>query len=142
MTCYPCAIECVRCTNYTNLDCTVCEKGYYLANLTTHCLIDCPAGQFKNLDTRMCYNCDISCSSCDFHSTQCTKCFFQSVMKYLLGSECLTWCPNGYAWNNGTSTCDLCNPHTFSYAGACIKHCPSFYVPDSSNRSCLHLSLT
>jgi len=59
---------------------------------------------------------------------------------YLLGTECLSWCPPGYAWNNVTHTCDVCALYTFSYVGKCVKYCPTLYQSDEANRSCTHLS--
>jgi hypothetical protein len=60
----------------------------------------------------------------------------------LLGQECLTWCPTGYAWNNITYRCDLCDYYTYSLNGKCVQFCPSMYLADNTNRSCIHLSLT
>lgn len=52
--CTSCAIECVTCTGATNLDCSYCELGYYLAYQTSHCLVECPVGQYKNDWKRIC----------------------------------------------------------------------------------------
>jgi hypothetical protein len=117
--------------------------GFFRANGTTNCLNDCPAGQFKELATGTCSNCDSSCGSCDSMSTKCTECFFVNgggTTMYLLGTECLSWCPPGYAWNNVTHTCDVCALYTFSYVGKCVKYCPTLYQSDEANRSCTHLS--
>jgi hypothetical protein len=118
---------------------------FFLANGTTICLNDCPAGQFKDMATSRCSNCDSSCGSCDLASTKCTECYFTSggtVIMYLLGSECLSWCPPGYSWNNVTHVCDVCELYYFSYLGKCVKYCPMLYQWNEANRSCLHLSLT
>jgi len=63
-------------------------------------------------------------------------------MMYLLNGECLSWCPAGYAWNNLTRVCDLCPLLTYSFAGSCLTHCPTLYLPSEGNRSCVHISAT
>lgn len=140
--CYPCAIECVQCFGPSNLECTYCQEGFYLANLTTHCLVECPDGQYKNDLTRMCYNCDPACSSCYNSATFCTECFSFTPPRYLLGNECLTWCPAGYAWNNMTYRCEECAFYTYSLNGNCVRFCPSMYEANLLNKSCIPLSNT
>ncbi len=127
MNCYSCAFECVQCFGSTNLQCTVCEVGFFLANATTYCLNECPDGQFLFSSTQTCYLCDISCSSCVGTSTTCTQCF-TNTPSYLLGSRCVFWCPNGYSCNNITRTCDMCLVSTYSFWGACVSVCPRFYI--------------
>jgi hypothetical protein len=104
--------------------------------------VECPDGQYKKDLTRKCYNCDSACSSCKNEATFCTKCFISTPVKYLLASECLTWCPPGYSWNNITYRCEECTFYTYSLNGKCERFCPSMYEANLLNKSCIHLSKT
>lgn len=59
-----------------------------------------------------------------------------------MGSECLTWCPPGYSWNNITYRCEECPFYTYSLNGKCVRFCPSMYEANLLNKSCIHLSKT
>jgi hypothetical protein len=141
LACSACAFQCLRCFGSGNLQCTVCNVGYYLANGTTFCLNSCPDGEYINSFDQMCYLCEVTCSSCKGTADNCTACQ-TNTGRYLLGNVCLTWCPNGYSWNNITRKCEECDYKTYSYWGACLDSCPDFYQADDNNRSCIALGST
>ena len=141
MNCYTCAFQCYSCYGGLNSACTACTVGFYLANNTNFCLSNCPDGQYKHPQKQLCYLCDPLCSTCEGLSYNCTACHTNTA-RYLLESSCVLSCPNGYAWNNDTLTCDLCSYNTYSYLGTCVTVCPTMYEADNHNRSCIHLSET
>lgn len=141
MLCTRCAFQCVRCSGPTNLECSVCEAGFFLANGTTFCLSKCPDGEYIHPYILNCHLCDISCSTCSYEASNCTGCTTKTD-RYLFGNRCFISCPPGYSWNNISRTCDLCDYYSYSYLGTCVTVCPAFYQASLENRSCISYAAT
>ncbi|XP_041465657.1 proprotein convertase subtilisin/kexin type 5-like isoform X2 [Lytechinus variegatus] len=114
-TCRTCAVSPDQCTS--------CNTGYFLDDLDSLCLTQCPEDTYVNQDNE-CILCDDKCASCVGPGpTQCTICY--EMDEFLSGTSCVRDCPVGQYGDEYTGTCRRCHPSCVTCAGPGDHECNS-----------------
>jgi proprotein convertase subtilisin/kexin type 5 len=104
--CTQCDASCAVCTN-TPSPCTICNTGYKLSG--TVCSTTCLPQYGSTTNSSLCVLCDVKCTVCFEISTNCSACTPTAPNEaFLLGTQCLTTCPTGYAALTTTHVCLVC----------------------------------
>lgn len=127
--CTPCHMACRTCNGSTADNCLSCSNNYYMSVNSTSCKYVCPSGQYPDPTALRCAPCDSSCFTCSGSSSYCTGC---NSGTYLMGSVCVSECPNGYMKSTLPNRCQQCEISMVSYKGTCLSVCPPGYSPVNS----------
>jgi proprotein convertase subtilisin/kexin type 5 len=134
LTCEKCSTGCLSCVNST-FTCTACQASYYMLNLTSQCVQNCPTGLYEDPIQGVCIGCILPCLGCTGTPTNCTICQTGS----LYNNSCVPNCPDAYfSYNSVCETCPIgcitctsltrcteCDVLYYSLDNACITSCPS-----------------
>ena len=102
LSCKNCSIYCQQCSSETN--CVVCTSGTFLMprsnpnNGSYQCVTICASGYYQISGN--CIFCPSPCATCQLVNTG-ISCLTCPAGFLLMGSQCVSSCPNGYFSNNG-----------------------------------------
>ncbi|KAL4441097.1 hypothetical protein ABPG74_002047 [Tetrahymena malaccensis] len=167
--CNQCDVSCLTCNGNLNTNCLSCASPLFLYSncltcnpplsfqkSTSKCISTCASGQYLDVNTNKCTQCDSSCLNCIGGSkNQCVDC--QSPRYYQKSTtSCELQCQPSYYGNSYTAMCEQCDSscatcsgpkdnqclsckNSLFYlqaSGTCVSNCPSGYFQNSLLNQC------
>ena len=146
--CNQCNISCLGCTNNAN-NCSLCSNNsHYLDSKTGFCMENCNPGSFAYNGSKICYPCNMNCSTCVLSETNCHICndnlylIFNNATNEYNCRQCQT--SNGYfipSYNDFMcvecgSNCKMCIDNL-----TCLECYPNYIIIQSLSSSLMNTCL-
>ena len=124
--CDTCDISCSVC--YADVrNCSTCNVsgGYVFSRInSTTCVTTCDDGYYKDMNSNACLPCSSNCLTCVNSDNYCLTCGMSyGLQTYLLATDCIFPCPNGFYPNSYTNTCETCDISCLICTGPTSTEC-------------------